>query len=190
MKKLITLTIIIYSLTTSAQQMTSSQWEEEVKTNIRLMPKYGHFPKNENQKKSDKEFIETALKQVKKQAFIFLSEDTVINTLTNFDSSHIQVLKSGAGYTKCIIRNETFKWLTLLQNNYRYWEVRIDGEKVIHQTGFKTFISVPVEKGVHTIEFEFNPTMIKSIMWINLLLLLTSLVVICIPKLAGRKVFK
>ena len=127
---------------------------------------------------------------IKKQAFIFLSEDTVINTLTNFDSSRIQVISSGAGYTKCITRNEKYSWLTLLQNNYRYWEVRIDGEKVTHQTGFRTFISVPVEKGVHTIEFEFKPTMIKSIMWINLLLLLTSLVVICIPKLAGRKVFK
>jgi tetratricopeptide (TPR) repeat protein len=63
MKKLLTLTILIYSLTTYAQQMTSSQWEEESKTNIRMLPKYGHIAKNENQKKLDKEFIETALKQ-------------------------------------------------------------------------------------------------------------------------------
>jgi Tfp pilus assembly protein PilF len=63
MKELLVFIIFIYSLPTSAQQMTSSQWEEESKTNIRLLPKYGHIQKNENQKKADKSFIETALKQ-------------------------------------------------------------------------------------------------------------------------------
>jgi Tfp pilus assembly protein PilF len=63
MQKLLTFIIFIYPLTTFGQQMTSSQWEEQSKTNIRLLPKYGHIQKNENQKKADKEFIETALKQ-------------------------------------------------------------------------------------------------------------------------------
>jgi tetratricopeptide (TPR) repeat protein len=44
------------------QQMTSEKWDEEAKTNIRLLPKYGHAQKTEAQKKSDQEFIETALK--------------------------------------------------------------------------------------------------------------------------------
>lgn len=63
MKKLLTFTIAFCSLTSFAQQMTSSQWEEESKTNFRLLPKNGHFPKNEMQIKQDKEFVDAILKQ-------------------------------------------------------------------------------------------------------------------------------
>jgi CTP:phosphocholine cytidylyltransferase-like protein len=141
---------------------------------------------------SNNDFItDTALYSfIKKQAFLFLSNDITINTTTDFDSAHIQVLRSGPGYTKCIINNESFKWLTLLQNNYQYWEVRIDGKRVNHQTGFRTFISVPVEHGVHTIEFEFKPTLIKISMWVNLVLLFVALVVILTPKLTRQKILK
>ena len=44
------------------KRMTSEQWNEEAKTNIRLLPKYGHVPKTKGQKDADKEFIETTLK--------------------------------------------------------------------------------------------------------------------------------
>ena len=71
MKKILTLAITLLSLTTfgqkvsevMGQQMTSEKWDEEAKTNIRLLPKYGHAQKTEAQKNSDKEFIETALKK-------------------------------------------------------------------------------------------------------------------------------
>jgi len=71
MKKILTLAITLFSLTTfgqkvsevMGQQMTSEKWDEEAKTNIRLLPKYGHAQKTEAQKNSDKEFIETALKK-------------------------------------------------------------------------------------------------------------------------------
>ncbi len=63
MKKILTLAIIFISVTTFGQQMTSTQWDEEAKTNIRLLPKYGHIPKTEAQINSDKAFIETVLKQ-------------------------------------------------------------------------------------------------------------------------------
>jgi Tfp pilus assembly protein PilF len=39
------------------------EWNEQAKTNIRLLPKYGNIPKTEGQKDADKEFIETTLKQ-------------------------------------------------------------------------------------------------------------------------------
>jgi len=45
------------------KKMTPEQWNDEAKTNIRLLPKYGHVNKTEGQKASDKEFIETTLKQ-------------------------------------------------------------------------------------------------------------------------------
>lgn len=63
MRNILTVIIIFFALTTFGQQMTSSQWDEEAKTDIRLLPKYGHVPKTEAQKKSDQEFIETVLKQ-------------------------------------------------------------------------------------------------------------------------------
>ena len=71
MRKILTFTITLLSLTTFGQKysdvmetkMTSEQWNEESKTNIRLLPKYGHAIKTEGQKASDKEFIETSLKQ-------------------------------------------------------------------------------------------------------------------------------
>ena len=71
MKKILTFAITLFSLTTfgqkysdvMGQKMTSEQWNEEAKTNIRLLPKYGHIPKTEGQKSADKEFIETTLKK-------------------------------------------------------------------------------------------------------------------------------
>lgn len=71
MKKILTIAVTLISLTTFGQKysdvieqkMTSEKWDEEAKTNIRLLPKYGHIPKTDAQKKSDREFIETVLKQ-------------------------------------------------------------------------------------------------------------------------------
>jgi tetratricopeptide (TPR) repeat protein len=71
MKKILTLAITLFTLATfgqnvsegMGQQMTSEEWDEEAKTNIRLLPKYGHVQKTEDQKKSDQEFIETVLKK-------------------------------------------------------------------------------------------------------------------------------
>ena len=71
MKKILTLLITLFSFTTFGQKysdvmdkkMTSEQWNEEAKTNIRLLPKYGYAIKTEGQKASDKEFIETTMKQ-------------------------------------------------------------------------------------------------------------------------------
>jgi hypothetical protein len=63
MRHILTFVITLFALTAFGQQMTLEQWNEEAKTNIRLIPKYGHAVKSETQKKSDQEFIETALNQ-------------------------------------------------------------------------------------------------------------------------------
>jgi tetratricopeptide (TPR) repeat protein len=52
---------ILYSATVMAQQMTLSQWNEEAKTNIRCLPKYGHVEKTAGQLEADSEFIQVAL---------------------------------------------------------------------------------------------------------------------------------
>jgi tetratricopeptide (TPR) repeat protein len=70
MKKILLLSITLFSLTTfgqkvsdiMGQQMTLDKWNEEAKTNIRLIPKYGYITKTEEQKKADQEFIESVIK--------------------------------------------------------------------------------------------------------------------------------
>ena len=63
MKQILTLFILVFASTVFGQQMTPEQWNEEARTNIRLLPKYGLVQKTEEQKQSDREFIESMLKQ-------------------------------------------------------------------------------------------------------------------------------
>lgn len=127
---------------------------------------------------------------IKKQAFVFLSNDTTIQSVTNFDSANIKVENAGPGKISLVISNKDFKWLNLLQNNYKYWEVRIDGNPVTHYTGFKTFISVPIESGEHRVEFRFTPTPIKTAMWVNIVLLLLAILAVAIPGIASKRLFR
>ena len=62
MKIIFTLTTLLFSMTAFTQQITLNEWEEESKTNIRLLPKYGHIAKTEGQIDSDNKFIEATLK--------------------------------------------------------------------------------------------------------------------------------
>lgn len=62
MKHILTSVILLLASTVFGQQMTLDQWNKEAKTNMRLLPKYGHVQKTKEQKQADQEFIETALK--------------------------------------------------------------------------------------------------------------------------------
>ena len=46
-----------------AQQITYRQWQEEAKTEIRLLPEYGHVTKSQEQKKADQELIQAEILQ-------------------------------------------------------------------------------------------------------------------------------
>ncbi|HEX7903231.1 MAG TPA: hypothetical protein VF487_05085 [Chitinophagaceae bacterium] len=127
---------------------------------------------------------------IKTQSYLFLSTDTINSSRTNFDSTHISVIKSGPGYIKCIVKNDVYSWLTLLQNNYPFWKVKIDGRTVNHFTGFKTFITLPVAKGEHTIEFSFKPVLLKGILWINLLFIFVAIIICITPHWGQLKIFK
>ncbi|MBL6447713.1 hypothetical protein JMN32_15450 [Fulvivirga sp. 29W222] len=54
---------VLLSTTLFAQQITPEQWEELVKTNNRLLPKYGLKPRTAPQKESDETFINQVMKQ-------------------------------------------------------------------------------------------------------------------------------
>lgn len=63
MKQILTLLITLFTLTAIGQQMTLKEWEELSKTDIRLLPKYGHQQKTEHQKQSDETFIKETMQQ-------------------------------------------------------------------------------------------------------------------------------
>ena len=127
---------------------------------------------------------------INQQAWLFLSSDTLVNASTNFDSSLIKVIKNGPGKIKCSISNSGFRFLVLLQNDYPHWEVSMDGKEVEHFTAFKTFIAVPVTNGNHTIEFSFNPKPIRTVLQINIAILVLLLILLCVKKARNKLMFK
>ena len=54
---------------------------------------------------------------INKQPFLFLSENRNVNTSTQFDSSHLRIIESGPGYTKCLVKTDKSVWLNFLQND-------------------------------------------------------------------------
>ena len=64
MKKIFTLTIVLFAFTTFyGQQMSTVEWDKLAKTDNRLLPKYGHIPKTKEQKEFDEKFIEETVQQ-------------------------------------------------------------------------------------------------------------------------------
>jgi tetratricopeptide (TPR) repeat protein len=62
MKNLLTFILfILASLSVAAQEMTLDQWNEEAKTNIRCLPKYGYAKKTIGQLEADSEFVNVTL---------------------------------------------------------------------------------------------------------------------------------
>lgn len=62
MKKILVLLVLLSSIPGFSQQLSPAEWDEQAKTNMRLLPKYGYKVKTDEQKEADKEFIATALK--------------------------------------------------------------------------------------------------------------------------------
>jgi len=59
--------------------------------------------------------------------------------------------------------------VVLLENYWKEWEARVDGELVpILRTDY-TFMGVAVDKGKHTIEFRYNPVLFKKGFWVSLI---------------------
>ncbi|HZX57280.1 MAG TPA: hypothetical protein VFE54_01085, partial [Mucilaginibacter sp.] len=63
MKYFLILITTIICQSSFAQQMSYKQWKEEAKSDIRLLPEYGHAQKTEGQIEADQELIKTELKQ-------------------------------------------------------------------------------------------------------------------------------
>jgi hypothetical protein len=53
--------------------------------------------------------------------------------------------------------------LVLLQNHYRFWKANVDGVAITVNKSFITFMSVPVPKGVHTVEFYYDDRLVTPL---------------------------
>jgi len=62
MKYLITILVSCFSLSLFAQQISYKEWQEQAKTEIRLLPEYGNTEKSPGQIDADNELIKTELK--------------------------------------------------------------------------------------------------------------------------------
>lgn len=63
MKPILTILLLLLTTTSFAQKMSYSQWKREAQTEMRLIPKFGNYPKTEAQKEADKELIKAYLAQ-------------------------------------------------------------------------------------------------------------------------------
>jgi hypothetical protein len=114
-----------------------------------------------------------------RQSWLFLSKDTTAGTPTSFDSTYIHVTTFGPGFVHAVVDNNGYNYLTFLQNDYPYWKVTAGGQPVPHFTGFKTFITLPLAPGRQDIVISFDPVPIKKALWIQLIISLSSLLLLC-----------
>src|SRR5450631_1823773 len=62
MRKLLAVSLFVFTASTVfAQQMTLDEWNEEAKSNIRCLPKYGNVEKTAGQRLADSNFIQKTL---------------------------------------------------------------------------------------------------------------------------------
>jgi hypothetical protein len=127
---------------------------------------------------------------INRQAWLFLSTDTTVNASTDFSPSSISILENGPGKIKCSVNNNGFKYFVLLQNNYPFWNVSINGNKQEHFTAFKTFITVPLEGGTHIVEFDFNPAPVKKVLWANGVIIALFIVALSLKNIRNKRLFK
>ena len=126
---------------------------------------------------------------INKQAFIFLSKDTIIGSQTNYDSMLIKEVKFGPGDLTVTVSNSNDSFLVFLQNNYPCWEIWVNGKKEHHMTVFKTFIGLPLKKGNHEIRFKFNPVVIRNVLKINIIIFVLGFIILAIPRLRNKLLF-
>jgi len=113
---------------------------------------------------------------INQQAYIFLSTDTTVWASTSFDSANIAITEFGPGHLKLQVNNTGYRFITFLQNDYPWWQTFINGEKIAHFTGYKTFITLPLIEGKQEIEYQFEPSPLKKVLWVNIAVIIAGLI--------------
>ncbi|MES1222025.1 MAG: hypothetical protein ABUT20_41395, partial [Bacteroidota bacterium] len=123
------------------------------------------------------------------QSYLFLSSDSTINSLTNFDSTNIHVQSFAPGYIKASVTNNSYNYITLLQNDYPYWKVKINGRVINHFTGFKTFITTLLPKGDNIVEFVFDPVPIRVSLWVSISFIIAGCIILTNKNWSNKQLF-
>jgi hypothetical protein len=136
-------------------------------------------------------FHDTALLHfILAQSWLFLSKDTASGTATCFDSTQIHIVKFGPGMVQAVIDNTNFHYLTFLQNDYPYWKASVNGRPVAHFTGFKTFVTMALPTGRQNIEISFDPAPIRKTLLIQLLIALSTLLLLCSRQIRNKRLIR
>lgn len=105
-------------------------------------------------------------------------------SLVNKDGN-IHIDKIGSNFIEGKINAADNDELLYLQNNYPNWSVKIDGKKKQIQPAAISFMSVPIEKGMHDFRFTYSPSYLRWAIWFPPAGLL---VLLCIIFSKARKV--
>jgi len=136
-------------------------------------------------------FNDSSLHQfINNQSWVFLSTDTTQTSQTNFDSTRIKILSFGPGYVRARITNDKYRYLILLQNDYRYWIAKVNGKKVPHFTVYKTFIGLNIPDNISDIEIRFDPKPIRKALFVSLSMIVMSFIILFIKKWRNYPLFK
>lgn len=127
-------------------------------------------------------------KFVNKQSYLFLSTDTSVFAETNIDSTDLQINSYVPTHIQTTIRNNGYHFLILLQNNYSRWKVLVDKKPVAHFTAFNTFIGIPLGNGIHHVEYVFEVSFLKQMLYLNIIMLLIALVLLSLKKTRELKI--
>ena len=132
---------------------------------------------------------DSLLQFINDQSYLFLATDTTIESQTTYDSSLIKIIKFTPTLTTVHVQNNGYRYLTFLQNNYPRWQIFLDGKHIQHFTVFKTFIGTAIPAGNHVVEFRFNTTSLKIVLWLNILILVIVLLLLTQKKLINKPLF-
>ena len=86
----------------------------------------------------------------------FLNQEKITKSKEN----EIKIIEIFPNKFKVETKTDQRQLLTLLQNNYKGWKVKINGEYTTHMVSNNTFITVIIPKGKNAIDFQYEPKLI------------------------------
>lgn len=122
------------------------------------------------------------------QSYLFLSTDTTVLAQTNIDSADIRIEQYTPTYIKASVQNKDYRYLIFLQNNYPRWKVYVNGRLAEHFTAYESFIGIQLKDGVQDIEFVFDTTSLKWILYLNLAIFLIGIIILMNRQIASSKI--
>lgn len=70
--------------------------------------------------------------------------------------------------------------LVLLQNHYKFWKAKVDGREIPVNKSFITFMSIPLDKGFHFVEFYYEDKWLLLFVILSICTFISIIMYICI----------